>query len=414
MGQEVETGEIHSFHDYRGPDARVKGSADPNPTAPHHQVKRPITTMIGMHRPFRSAAAATIAAAPHRRSFASWLIHHHHKGRYSPSSHNDVEQHSGTGGGGPQTQRSHSYHSTAALHHAVVPTFQALPLIHKVIKKNLHHMKIETMTKVQHDSFYALTKGMDVNILSPPDTGKTLAFLLPFLNEKLKVQGIKKGIHCVFLTPDSHHASQNYLFASELLQLMGPNITVQSLYEQYSYERQVQRLSKKVPTILIATPGRLRQLVEKAVLSKKISRKSPKKKSTDFAVKFTGLTNTLVLDEADVLFRDHRDDVEFIRPYLAMGSDNDRHTVLLSSYSWPDEEVVKTWTRAHDYEKIDCWPKPQPANPPVRKMHVAFADAEVVEVKNRLLKKRWRRQLKRLRITWKEKVAVQAVPDDEK
>jgi ATP-dependent RNA helicase MSS116, mitochondrial len=277
-------------------------------------------------------------------------------------------------------------------------------------------MKIDTMTQVQHDSYRALTDGKDVNILSPPDTGKTLAFLLPFLNEKLKVHSIKKGIHCVFLTPDSHHASANYLFASELLQLMGPNITVQSLYESYSYERQVQRLSKKVPTILISTPGRLRQHIEKSVLSKQISRKSPKKRRTDFSTKFSSLTNTLVLDEADILFRDHRDDLEFIRPYLAMGKDDDRHTILLSSYGFPDEEAdVKRWTRQppHLYEKIDCTPRPKPANPPVR-MSVAYADAAVVQEKTKLLKKRWRKQLKRLKVAWKEKVAVPAVPLNEK
>jgi hypothetical protein len=119
------------------------------------------------------------------------------------------------------------------------------------------------------------------------------------------------------------------------------------------------------------------------------------------------------LDEADILFRDHRDDLEFIRPYLAMGKDEDRHTVLLSSYSFPDEDAdVKRWTRQHDYEKIDCTPRPKPANPAVR-MSVAYADAAVVQEKTKLLKKRWRKQLKRLKVAWKEKVAVPAVPPNE-
>jgi hypothetical protein len=203
-----------------------------------------------LHRPFHPAGAAALAT-PHRL-FATLLPRRHS----NPPDYNVIGSGSSSSCRGgttsrrcPQQQQFHYdnnnnqqkcyYHSTPHRRFGnkfptIVTTFQALPLIHKLIKKNLHHMKIDTMTQVQHNSYRALTDGKDVNILSPPDTGKTLSFLLPFLNEKLKVHSIKKGIHCIFVTPDSHHASANYLFTSELLQLMGPNITVQSLYESYS------------------------------------------------------------------------------------------------------------------------------------------------------------------------------------
>lgn len=268
-------------------------------------------------------------------------------------------------------------------------------------------MKIEKMTEVQQKAFRPIAEGMDVNIRSPPDTGKTLAFLLPFLNDKLSVHMIKKGIHCVFLTPDSNHATANFLFTSELLKLMGPNITVQAVYDSYSIQREVQRFSKKVPTILIATPTRLRQHLESSVLSKIKSRKSNKKVRTDFCNKFTQLTKTLVLDEADVLLRDHSDDLEFIRPYLSMGDDAQRHTILLSS-SKNEIPQLHEWTREN--VTIDCMPRPKPSeNIVVGKTD--FANAEDIQAQTKLLRKRWVKESKRIKAEWKEKVSVQRPTD---
>lgn len=302
------------------------------------------------------------------------------------------------------------YHSSGFIRKARTASFQELLMVHKLIKKNLAHMDIDTMTEVQHKAHRPITDGLDVNILAPEASGKTLAFLVPFLSEKLMVHMIKKGIHCVFLTPDSHNAAANYLFMSDMVQLMGPNITVQAVYDSYSKQREVQRLSKKVPTILIATPSRLRHHLEESVLSKQKSRKSPKRTKTVFATKFTDLTNTLVLDEADVLLRDHADDLEFIRPYLAMGNDSSRHTILLSSKSFPPNAA--DWMRADASVTIDCSLKAVPTKGLATNSGMDFADAEHVKEKQRLLFKRWRKVAKKRKIDWKERVSVPRPVDE--
>lgn len=220
-------------------------------------------------------------------------------------------------------------------------------LLDKLVKKNLRAMKVETMTQIQSEVYGHLDDARDIVAASPIGSGKTLAYLVPWVNRKLMDnKQLKKGIHMVVLTPTSHSAKMMYNEIDQFIALMGPNITMQAVYDSYSYPRQVQRLSKKIPCILVATPSRLRKHIEESVLTKLANSKTNKKKRTIFSKWFNNLTETLVLDEFDILMEVHREDVDFVRRYMANG----HQTIAMSSHSMDiDPNLVKA-----DAARIDC------------------------------------------------------------
>jgi len=181
--------------------------------------------------------------------------------------------------------------------------------LHKLVKKNLAQMKVLQMTEIQSRIFPHVDANRDVTAVSPHGSGKTLAFLVPWVNRRLlDYKQIKKGIHLVILTPTSLHAKMLYNEIDAFLALMGPNITVQALYDSFSYQRQVERLSKKIPRIVVATPSCLRKHREKSTLTKIQNSKTGKKKRKAFSVWFNEWTSTLVLDEADQILTMNREE----------------------------------------------------------------------------------------------------------
>lgn len=233
---------------------------------------------------------------------------------------------------------------------AKLKDFDTDVVLHKLVKKNLLHMKINTMTEIQSKMFDFVDAGQDVVAASPLGSGKTLAYLVPWVNRRLMdYQQLKKGIHMVVLTPTSQTAELLYREIDQFIQLMGPNITMQAVYDTYSYQRQVQRLSKKIPRILVATPSRLRQHLEGSILTKTKNRKKPHlKRRTAFARWFDTLTSTIVLDEFDALMDIHKEDIDFILPYMAMP----RQTIAVSSHEISiagDQLPMKP-----DAKRIDC------------------------------------------------------------
>ena len=74
---------------------------------------------------------------------------------------------------------------------------------------------------------------------------------------------------------------------------------MQMVCDDYSYQREVQRLAKKLPRILVATPSRLRRHLEETKLTKIVNSKTNKKRKRDFWPSINEYTSTLVLDEYD-------------------------------------------------------------------------------------------------------------------
>ncbi|KAK3825522.1 MAG: P-loop containing nucleoside triphosphate hydrolase protein [Benniella sp.] len=171
------------------------------------------------------------------------------------------------------------------------------------------------MSKVQSRVLSVIPTTRDLLVKARTGTGKTLAFLvaalesvmaLPDRGETFKHGG---GIGCVIVAPTRELALQISDEASKLLNPLGWG--VQYLVGGESRTRQLDRVMKEGAGFVVATPGRLQDLLDNA----------------DFAAK-VAKSKVLVLDEADTMlelgFRTELDSILNAMP-------QDRQTFLFSA-----------------------------------------------------------------------------------
>jgi ATP-dependent RNA helicase RhlE len=143
----------------------------------------------------------------------------------------------------------------------------------------LTQMGFENPTPVQDKAIPVALDGRDIVSLAETGSGKTAAYLIPTLSRILNSTGEKKQI--LILVPTRELAVQVVEVAKKLSVFM-PQITTTMLIGGVSMSRQIGGL-KRIPNIVIATPGRLIDLYR---------RRSFDLKNVD----------TLILDEADRMF----------------------------------------------------------------------------------------------------------------
>lgn len=134
-------------------------------------------------------------------------------------------------------------------------------------------------TTIQEAVYDALAAGKTVVGIAPTGSGKTLAFTWPLL-ERVNAG---EGIQILVLEPSQELALQVARVMREWASLVG--IKVQSLTGGANLRRQVERLKKGHPDIVVGTPGRVLHLLDNRHL--KLKR-----------------LKTMVIDEADDLLRD--------------------------------------------------------------------------------------------------------------
>ncbi len=114
---------------------------------------------------------------------------------------------------------------------------------------------------MQSASIDANSKNNDVIVLSPTGSGKTLAFLLPLL-QTLDVN--KDTIQALVLTPSRELALQT----EDVFKRMKTGFKVNSCYGGHNVKIEINNLSQ-APALLIGTPGRIADLVDRGVLNLK-------------------------------------------------------------------------------------------------------------------------------------------------
>lgn len=126
---------------------------------------------------------------------------------------------------------------------------------------NLSHLGIDALNEMQEAMYAtAIRRDTDVLLLSPTGTGKTLAFLLPLLTH-LEVENPQ--IQAVVITPTRELAQQIEMVFKSLK----TSFRVLSCYGGRSTHMEHKLLNEIAPHILIATPGRLKDHIEKENLS---------------------------------------------------------------------------------------------------------------------------------------------------
>lgn len=158
-------------------------------------------------------------------------------------------------------------------------------------------------TEVQEKTFVIIESGKDLIAESPTGTGKTLAYLLPIMNN-VDVNEVNPQV--VILAPSRELVMQIFEVAQKWSAPGGVKVT--SLIGGVPIKRQLEKLKKK-PQIVIGTPGRIGELISQ-------------KKLKMHKVK------TIVLDEGDQLMvPEHKKAIE----QIVKSTLSDRQLVLFSA-----------------------------------------------------------------------------------
>ena len=206
-------------------------------------------------------------------------------------------------------------------------SFTNLPIDENLIKATLR-CGYEEMTEVQELVIPVALEGHDVLAQAPTGTGKTCAFGLPIL-ENVNIKS--NNAQVLILAPTRELAIQisedlrEYAYYKE-------GVRIVTLYGGEYIEKQITNLKKK-PQIIVATPGRLMDHMERRT------------------VRLDNI-NTVVLDEADeMLNMGFREDIDTI---LSQVKDNDHQTMLFSATFSPEiEAITKEYLRKPQVIKIN-------------------------------------------------------------
>eukprot|EP00934_Nitzschia_sp_Nitz4_P006447 Nitzschia sp. Nitz4//scaffold38_size140716//3290//5386//NITZ4_003124-RA/size140716-processed-gene-0.24-mRNA-1//1//CDS//3329550009//6437//frame0 len=224
--------------------------------------------------------------------------------------------------------------------------------IHPKSLKALRRNGLHNLSEIQDKTYDVIVGGKDVVGRARTGTGKTLSFILPSLERVVRQAEASsrplEGIQILILSPTRELAAQISKEAERMVASHNEMITSQVVYGGSSKREDIERFNRKLPTILVATPGRLKD----HLASTQLDGKRP------FIDALQNL-QVLVLDETDrLLDMGFRRDITDILSCLPRRK---RQTLLFSA-TLPSnvKEVIELATKP-DYEMIDCIQEEDPA-----------------------------------------------------
>lgn len=224
--------------------------------------------------------------------------------------------------------------------------------VHFAERKDLHPdskraliqvMGLTSMTEVQAKTYVAASSGRDVLGRARTGTGKTIAFLLPAIERVLQSGEYQMGrnVGILVISPTRELATQIGEQAEKLLTFHS-EMSVQVVYGGTKLGRDVTQLMKKLPTILVATPGRLIDHLESTTIN-----------GRKFGDDIMSSTPVVVLDETDrLLDMGFRREIKQILTYLPRSQK--RQTLLFSATIPPELKKIMAETMKPDFIEVDC------------------------------------------------------------
>lgn len=207
---------------------------------------------------------------------------------------------------------------------------QTWPFLHNAqsfIKENWNASGFEKSTPVQEQAAQLIMEGKDVIAESPTGTGKTLAYALPVL-ERIKPD--RKHPQAVILAPSRELVMQIFQVIQDWK--TGSELRAVSLIGGANVKKQVEKLKKNHPHIIVGTPGRVFELIQ----AKKLKMHEVK---------------TIVLDETDQLvLPEHRETIkQIIKTTL-----RDRQLLCFSATLKKEtEDVLRDMTKEPEVLKVE-------------------------------------------------------------
>lgn len=125
------------------------------------------------------------------------------------------------------------------------------------LREKLKQLNIETPTNIQATAIPEVLSGKNVIGRSKTGSGKTLAYLLPLLT-KMNVE--QKELQAMILAPTQELAMQIYRVVEGLTE--GTGLTTDSFIGNANVKRQLEKLKKQKPQLIVGTPGRIFELAQ--------------------------------------------------------------------------------------------------------------------------------------------------------
>jgi ATP-dependent RNA helicase MSS116 len=223
--------------------------------------------------------------------------------------------------------------------------FSNLENLHPATKRALSEtLGLQYMTEIQAKTYSAASSGMDVLGRARTGTGKTLAFLLPAIerimnNPNLHQPG--KNVGVLIISPTRELATQIGDQAEKLL-TFHKEAKVQVMFGGTNSKQDVSSLYRRIPSVLVATPGRLLDHMENTVLKGKM-----------FGADVMRETPILVLDETDrLLDMGFRREIDKIMKYLP--KKEHRQTLLFSATVPKELKQIMSENMRKDFVEADC------------------------------------------------------------
>lgn len=240
-------------------------------------------------------------------------------------------------------------------------TFSDLGLAPTLLKA-LDHAALTVPTPIQEKGIPLALEGHDVLGLAQTGTGKTLAFGLPLIHHLLKMQGKPepKSVKALILAPTRELANQ--ISANLRVFTDQTHLRVNVVVGGQSINKQVQVLSRGTD-ILVATPGRLLDLMDRGALSLSTARH-------------------LILDEADQML-----DLGFIHDLrrIAPKLGSPRQTMLFSA-TMPKQMEELSRAYLNDPRKVQVSPPGKAADKVTQAVYFMERTAKNIKLREILSK----------------------------
>ena len=194
--------------------------------------------------------------------------------------------------------------------------------INELIKKAIEKKEFETLTEIQEKVIPVAVKGGDLVGQAPTGTGKTLAFTIPILDS---IDEDRRVCQAIVIAPTRELALQITADINEFSCYM--DINAVTLYGGELIDKQINLLRKK-PQVIVATPGRLLDHINRNTVSLKD-------------------VSMVVLDEADeMLDMGFREDIDAILEKIP------EHQTMLFSATFSPEIMEIANKYMHNPTKI--------------------------------------------------------------
>ena len=125
------------------------------------------------------------------------------------------------------------------------------------VAKALMDLHFKDFSNVQKEVFANLNKGKNLLVKSKTGSGKTHAFLVPIFN---KLNEDDQTVQAVIVSPTKELADQTYKVAQHIASFCPKSIKIKEYSGGKDREREIEELKNSQPQIVIATPGKLKDL----------------------------------------------------------------------------------------------------------------------------------------------------------